>query len=230
MDLGRVTNVEPVEFPKPEVGFYPGTPYRVRFAVDETIKGASTKSLDVILCLQHRHEIDYLRDRKCEVMLVGSRKRFDPEAEIGLEPLDSHYSFRLLKPIPVRKGEEDPIGRQLNITFDSGRMFDIDFRVISRREDLLRRARDFARKHHEELETGGVGIPREFAQPCGYPNAFATLILPVCPEAKDRVEKLIQKPDRLFRGVPAKESEFQRGSVLRGLQRFLEEDWPRSSP
>src|SRR5262245_25825157 len=69
--VGTVKDLQPIEYAKPADGFYPGNPYKVSFTVTETIKGTPAKSVELILTLQHAFNLEYLRDNKIEVMLVG---------------------------------------------------------------------------------------------------------------------------------------------------------------
>ena len=221
--VGFVKQLEPTQYEKPKEGFYPGEPYRVTFAVSETIKGAPAQSLDLILTLQHTFELEYLRDNKIEVMLVATNQYIDEEAELGLAPPGSRYSFRILQPIrhPKDTPKTEWIGEQLNVSFNEGRMFDLKLNVVSRREEILKRARAFAKKYPEVLKAEYISVPNEFGAKCGYPNAFCLITLPLCPESKALALQLEKNPSRLLKDVREKDLEWQRKSVVEGLKRFL---------
>jgi hypothetical protein len=221
--VGFVKQLEPIEYEIPKDGFYPGKPYRVTFTVSETIKGVSAKSMNLVLCLQHTFNLEYLRDNRIEVMLVGTNQYLDEHAEIGLERPGMRYSFRILQPIlfPTSSPSTEWTGQQLNVSQNSGRMFDLNLDVISRRDEILKRARAFAKKHPEVLQADYIGVPNEFAVKCGYTDAYCLITLPLCPESKKLAHKLEKKPDRLLKDVKEADLPMQRKAVMDSIRLFL---------
>ncbi|HZH99482.1 MAG TPA: hypothetical protein VEX38_10965 [Fimbriimonadaceae bacterium] len=221
--VGFVKHLEPIQYPKQETDFAPGKPYRVRFAVLETIKGKPAKSLDLILALQHTQKLDYVRDHGLEVMLVGTTDDVDEEAEVGLEVPGTRYSFRILQPIRHPKTEPTTawIADHLNTSMNEGRMFDLNLRVISGRENIVKRARVFASKYPEVLGKGHINIPNEFGVKCGYTNAYCMITLPLCPETKRLALALEQDPSRLLKDVKTEERGVWRKAIRASVRKFL---------
>lgn len=221
--VGKVKSFEPVTYKKPDETFYPGTPYRVSFAVAEFIKGKSVSDLPLILCLQRTETLPFLRDQQTEVMLVGSQEPIDEEAELGLEPTGSHYSFRILRPLPVTEKTSPShwIADQLNTSMNRGQMFDLNLRVLSRREDILARARSFVKKHPGVLNCGFLSVPNEFGVKCGYTNAYCGISLPLCSETRELAIRL-KKDDRwILQDVVAEKRGFAQKTLQQSLLQFL---------
>lgn len=220
--LGTVRSLEPSDDAKPAEGFFPGQPYRVEFAVTETIKGTRAKTLDLRLTLQHAWNLEYLRDHNIEVMLCATTQPVDEEAEIGLD--GSRYSFRILAPVrhPRSAPETKWIADQMNVSLNEGRMFDLQLRVVSRRGEIVRRARAFAKAYPETLATQWIRVPNEFGVACGYTNAYCGITLPLCRESRQVAERLAKDPGRLLRNVKDGDLDWQRKSVLASLRQFLD--------
>ncbi|MFZ4508091.1 MAG: hypothetical protein ACOYON_10400 [Fimbriimonas sp.] len=221
--VGHVKSLAKIDHEKPNTGFYPGDPHKVTFEVDETIKGPKAKSLDLILTLQNTFNLTYLRENQVEVMLVASSQYVDEESEVGLEPLGSRYSFRILKPVvhPEGRPETKWIGDQFNISQNAGRMFDINLNVLTSRNQIFRQARAFAKKYPGELKHFYFIVPNEFGVKCGYTNAFCGITLPLCPESQRLMQSLRKDPSRLLRDVKPAELESQRSGVTKSIAQFL---------
>ena len=86
--VGKIFEITQIEYGKPLTDIQKsGKPYRLVFAVSETIRGEEVKSLELVLSLQSAHFLEYMRDHSIEIMLVGGPTRGDSyrDAEIGIE-------------------------------------------------------------------------------------------------------------------------------------------------
>ncbi|MBL1152033.1 MAG: hypothetical protein D8M22_04755 [Armatimonadetes bacterium] len=230
--VGRIVSLERIEYSQELVGEQVlGKPYRMVFQVRETIRGKDAKMVELVLSLQHSHMLDYMRDHKSEVLLAGSANRIDsdPDPEVGIEEdgkrVDGHwYHFRFLETPP--KTDKNTIERQINITYNEGKMFTFDLKVIRGRDAILKRMREFAKKHKETVEAVYLRVPNDFASLVGYPNAFAKVRLPACAETERTLVSLLKDPDLIF-GRIGPQPEFERdatlGSAIQCLKPFKNE-------
>ncbi|MFN0125707.1 MAG: hypothetical protein ACKV19_03350 [Verrucomicrobiales bacterium] len=228
--LGKILEITQIEYGEPLTDIQKlGKPYRLVFAVSETLRGEEVKSLELVLSLQGAHFLEYMRDHSIEVMLVGGPTRGDsyPDAEIGIEEQgkrvdDERYHFRLLDNVMVpESGGKDSIAAQINRKNDSCRMFTNELRIALGREAILRRARDFAKQHSEILSTVSLRIPNEFGALCGHPNAYCIITLPICPETRTALIALKDDPGLILRRIKSKDEDSNLASVLVGAHKAL---------
>lgn len=223
VNIGSIKSIEPSDYTFPPEDQYYGKPYKITFSVTETIKGPAAKSLSFVLALQHTTEISYLKENNVELVLFHSDRFSDEEGEFGPGIPGSFYSFRILE--KLKSDRNGPLPRttadQLNINLNEGRFFDLNLNVIPGRDNILRKARAFAKKYPGTLKVNHLMVPNSFAAQCGYPNAYAIVILPMCEETKKVIAKLVKNPDRLLKFSPESDRERQRTYYLGGLRRFL---------
>lgn len=208
--LGRIVSLEQVDYPLPPdplSTFW--KQFRMKFEVSETIKGERVKLVTVILNLQHADQLNYFLQHKTELLLergakyvpgVDSTSLYYVLEEEGKPVSDASIYFRTLGPVERGpRSEQRTVGEQIDIDLDSGRMFGADLTLFKSRSSVLRRAREFVKAHPGTLQTLHMSIPNEFATLCGYPNAFALIVLPVCPETERMLIRLLKDPDQLSR-------------------------------
>lgn len=223
VNVGSIKSIEPSDYTFPPEGHYYGKAYKVTFSVTETIKGPAAKSLSFVLALQHTTEIYYLREHNVELVLFHSDRYSDEEGEFGPGAPGNYYSFRILEKLKSDGNGSRPrtTADQLNINLNEGKMFDLNLNVISGRNNILKKARAFAKKYPGTLKVDHVMVPNEFAAQCGYPNAYALVALPICKETKKVIATLAKNPDRLLKYAPNSDRERQRTLMLSGLRQFL---------
>lgn len=187
-----------------------GKPYRLVFEVSETIRGGEVRRLELVLSLQSTHYLEYMREHSIEIMLVAGPARFSgsPGPKVGIEEQGKrvdgdYYHFRVLEPVDIPDSERGAkIATQINRKNDSCRMFSNELDVISGREAILGRARDFAKRHPKVLKTTLLGVPNEFGALVGDPNAYCEIVLPVCPSSRKTLEKVKEDPSFFLRRIP----------------------------
>jgi hypothetical protein len=230
--LGKIVSLERIEYSKGLVGpqVY-GKPYRMVFQVSETIRGKRATSVELVLSLQDTRILDYMRDSKSEVLLTGGPKRIDddPDPEVGIEEdgkrVDGYwYKFNFLE-IPIVTSE-DSIERQINVTYNEGKLFTLDLQVIRGRDAILKHMREFAKQHKGVMEAVYLNVPNSFASLIGHPGAFSLVALPVCAETERTLVSLLKNPDLIFARI-GRQTEYQReatlGSAIQCLKPFKSE-------
>lgn len=223
VNVGTIKSLEPSDYTFPPEGHYYGKAYKVTFSVTETIKGPAAKSLSFVLALQHTAEILYLKENKIELVLFHSDRFSDEEGEFGPGTPGNFYSFRILEKLKPDGNGSLPrtTADQLNINLNEGKMFDLNLNVISGRNNILKKARAFAKKYPGTLKVDRLMVPNAFAAQCGYPNAFALVIFPMCQETRKALTTLERNPDRLVKFSPEKDRERQKTLYLLELRKFL---------
>jgi hypothetical protein len=74
--VGKIVEIEPIEYGEPLTDNQKsGKPYRLIFAVSETIRGEEVMNLELVLSLERPYFLEYMRDQSIEVMLVGGPSR-----------------------------------------------------------------------------------------------------------------------------------------------------------
>jgi hypothetical protein len=225
--VGKVIKLEQTEYDKSLVGVQSyGKPYRLTFAVEETIKGKESKQVQLVLSLQSTRFLEYMRQHGSSVLMVGGPNRInsDPDPEVGIEedgrPVDAHwYQFLFLDPPNKADRQKDPdLAKQISITFNEGRMFTIDLQVVQGREAILQRARAFAKKHRETNESVWLRVPNAFGQLVGYANAYCGIKLPVCPETERTLIALLKNPRLIFDRIPPQQDWDKNSLVVETLK------------
>lgn len=227
--VGAIESLEQVAYDKPlPFPLNAGKEYRLLFKVAETIRGARVSTVELLVNLQHNTDLEYLRDHHTELMLIGGSSLDDEGEVIVLEeqgqPVDpTRDSFRILRPLPRAKGKDGrTVGEQININLDSGSMFDVNLSVVRSRDEILKRARAFAKNHSEVLKTIWLLVPREFGEQCGYANAYCGIRLPVCAETEHTLTGLLKNPNRLLKGVKPNDRDYARSRLLADVLGALE--------
>lgn len=230
--VGAIKSLELTEIPAKEGRTAPtmhGKPYRLVFETTETIRGAKSKTVELLLDLQYAHDLEHLLENKTELLLVGSPSDQDEDAKVGYRETENgfereRYSLRPLRKLPTTKpGDTQSIEWQLNTTFNSGRMFCLDFTVARSREAVLKKARAFARTHPEVLPTFWIIVPNEFGVQCGYTNAYCGITLPVCKETEEILRSLLRSPERVLHDVPEATRTLARATFLEEIQKGLKQ-------
>jgi hypothetical protein len=209
--LAKIPPSEPPTFPAYE------RQYRLTFTVSEAIRGPKLASTEFVVSVQRLTNLQYFRDHATELLLIGSTAPGDENYVQGVD--DLRYSFRILQPLPA-KG--DAVAAQINTDLDSGRMFGVDLALLTTKSEILRRAREFTRKHPEVTSTLWLQVPNDFARRCGYPNAFAVISLPICPETASTLVSLLRNPDQVTRFVSLKDRLIARSWLVREVLRRIE--------
>ncbi len=235
--VGKITELQQIEYKKPLTGIQKfGKPYRLVFEVSETIRGDKVKRLELVLAMQSRHFIEYMRDHSAEIMLVAGPNRLDsfPSPEIGIEEqgkrLDGErYQFRLLTPVKIPKSDGgDSIASQLNKMYDSCRMFTNELEIVEGRDAILTRVRAYAKKHTKMLSAVTLVVPNEFGALCGTPNAYSGIMFPVCPETKTTITALKDDPGLILRRIDSRDEDYThallRDEATKALADFPDQD------
>lgn len=211
--VGKIVELKPIEYDQPLTRTQQiGKPYRLVFAVSETIRGDHAERLNLVLSLQSTHNLAYLREQAAEIMLVAGPDSLHtlPRAEIGIEEQGERvdgqwYHFRLLEPLPIPKpGSPDSansakIASQLNKSYDACRMFTSDLQIVEGRQAILKRARAFAKEHTKQLAGVPLYVPNDFGALVGSPNAYCAITLPVCAQTKQTLTALQADPTPILR-------------------------------
>jgi hypothetical protein len=239
VQVGKIVGIEQTEvsgalqFPQNV-----GKPYRVTFAVSETIRGDKVKQVDMVLALQVTQYLDYLRAHQVEIMLVAGPNRLDsfPSAEVGIAEQGRRvdgdwYQFRVLEPVsPAGSAKKSQVGAQIDTYYDSGRMFACDLSVIHGRSEILKGARAFARRHREMLRSVWLRVPNAFGARCGDPNAFCGITLPICPETQRTLLALVKNPDlielHMVTALSPAERRYPSAEEISRLAAELLKQWP----
>lgn len=223
VNVGRIDSIEPSDYTFPPEDQYYGKPYKITFSVTETIKGPKAKSLSFDLALQHTTEINYLKENNIELVLFHSDVFSDEEGEFGPGTPGNFYSFRILEKLESAGNGSLPrtTADQLNINLNEGRFFDLNLNVISGRDNILRKARAFAKKYPGTLKVNHLMVPNSFASQCGYPNAFAILLLPICNETKKVIAKEAKNFNQLLKFTPESARKQQKTFFSAELSKFL---------
>ncbi|MCB9949653.1 MAG: hypothetical protein H6824_01580 [Planctomycetaceae bacterium] len=229
--LGKIVELKETTYggPLTEIQKF-GKPYRMVFAVDEAIRGEETERLDLILSLQSTIYLEYMRAHSVEILLAAGPTRLDRNARprVGIaeqgKPTgeEERYHFRILETVDVPDTSvERQIATQINQMHDSARMFTTSFDVATGREDILKRVRQFASKYKTPLPTVMVGVPNEFGELCGNPNAFCSITLPVCPETKTILLAIQNDPNLIMHRIKSRNEEYDRERLATEVKKAL---------
>jgi hypothetical protein len=207
--LGKIVELKPIDYDKPLTMLQKiGKPYRLVFEVTENFRGDEGKRLELVLALQTPWQMEYMRDHKLEVLLLGGTLLHDyPHVGgIGIEEAgkpvndEERYQFRLLDPVKIPEAkdaaseEQAEYARMLNSGFDECRMFNGDLKVITGSKEILPVMRAFVKKHPQVLLRVMVDVPNEFGAQVGSSNAYCGISLPICPETKATLVALKADP------------------------------------
>lgn len=226
--VGKIVEFKPIEYDKPLTSTQKlGKPYRLVFEVSETIRGEPIERLELVLSLQSIHELTYLREQAAEIMLVGGPNslRTNPGAKVGIEEQGERadgewYHFRLLEPLAIPEsgssefGDPAEIAKQLNKSYDACRMFTSELEIVQGRKAILQSVRAFAKENTKLLSGVSLRVPNEFGALVGSPNAYCTILLPMCPATKKTLTALKDDPGRILRRI---ESQDEKGDLSRLL-------------
>ena len=215
--VGKIKSLEQTEHDGPlnRVEKF-GDPYRLVFAVEETIKGDEVEEFEIVLSLQHAHQLEYMRDHGAEIMLVGGPNRLDsyPRARVGIEEEGRRvegnwYQFRLLKRLPLPdEGRDRVYAEQINRSYDECLMFTNELKIVEGKEAILKRAREAARLHSKTLASVQLYVPNEFGALVADPNAFCMITLPVSEETERTLMTLLQEPGTVLGRIKRNESRY----------------------
>ena len=210
--VGKITNIEEVkeiEFEKPLTRIQKvGKPHRLVFEITETIRGEKLKRLELTLSLQHTLYLEYMRQQSVEIMLVGGPDIMCtyPRPRIGLleqgEQVEAeYYHFRVLDVMNVPEDDKRAaaLARQINLYYDSCRMFTNELEIVTGRDAILERVRSFAEKYPKRVPALSLNVPNGFGRLCGVPNAFCHITLPISPNTKKTLIALEEDPTSVLR-------------------------------
>ncbi|MBS1715808.1 MAG: hypothetical protein JST30_15885 [Armatimonadetes bacterium] len=176
---------------------------RIVFAVSETIRGPKIRET-VFLNRSHHSDLDALRDLKVELLYaIGQGHRgWDPEKRyVPVDPAPSAFGtygyLHSLAPIKEAKSPDHPAA-DFDVASDQGRMFGADLSVVRSRKDILKRAREYQRKHPETVGTVELGLPDGYFDLVGYHNAFGIVALPKTAETGVTLRRIVEEPERLL--------------------------------
>jgi hypothetical protein len=229
--VGRIQSMVQIDYKNETGNELPyGKIYRLKYAVTETIRGAETKELDLVMAIQNPWPLKYQLEHHIEsLLLIGNSNRtsVDNDYVTGIEEqgkiiIGDEYHFRTLDRVPAEaKKPEDRDGAQLNITYDSGQMFDVSLKVVKGRNEILKRAREFAHLHREILDGMWFRVPNEFGQQCGYSNAYCGIALPICEETKLSLLNLKKNPNLIVKFIHRDAGAWTKERVLSDIDGML---------
>lgn len=229
--VGKVVEVAVVAYEKPLEGPQKiGKPHRVVMEVGETIRGEAVKKFELVLALQTTAYLEYVRDHAIPVMLVGGPQRMDsfPAGEIGIEaqgqPVAGEtYQFRVLDAVEVTESGDGAAAavRQININYDSGRMFTNELGVVSGNAAILERVRAFSKKHPEALAPVTLQVPNEFGRLVGDPGAYCSILFPICPETRATLEAVRKDPGIILRRIKVPNVERSAEAIVAEVEKAL---------
>jgi len=125
------------------------------------------------------------------------------------------YQFRLLDPVKVPKSASGAaIASQLNMHYDSCRMFTNELEIVVGREAILARARTFAKENGKMLSAVLLSVPNEFGALCGSPNAYCAIMLPMCPSTRKTLIALKNDPGLVLRRIKSRVENDNRSRLL----------------
>lgn len=207
--VGKIEKIERIEYSKPLTGNQTyGKPYRVTFKVEETIRGKESDEVEIVLSCQHTTMLDFMQRNQSSILLVSSLNSIDhdPNPEVAIEEdgqrVDGYYyQFRFLDAPSRKKGPDENFVGQILTTYNSGRMFTTDLKVIKGKKAILSRLRDFAKTHPETGQSVFLRVPNRFGELVGYANAFCGIRLPVCPETEKTLISVLQKPELILNRI-----------------------------
>lgn len=231
--VGKVVEVAVVAYEKPLEGPQKiGKPHRVVMEVGETIRGEAVKKFELVLALQVTAYLEYVRDHTIPVMLVGGPQQMNsfPGWETGIEeqgqPVTGEtYQFRVLDAVEVIESGDGAAAtvKQINLNYDSGRMFTNELGVVSGDAAILERVRAFSKKHPEALAPVTLKVPNEFGRLVGEPAAYCSILFPMCPETRSALEALRKDPGIILRQVKVPNAERAAEAIVAEAEKVLAE-------
>lgn len=161
--------------------------YKLTINVKEFLKGPKTKSVHLIVetsDYDQRHQ--QWKDLESEFLFFVNHV---PQAN-GTQPLDNKWPsawtlLRLGEPAPAEKGYS-------SVTLP---IFAADFSVLTTREQVLARARQFAAKHLKTLKTYTFTIPHVIAAQCSAPCDANFLVVPIEPTLEQIAKRILSQPE-----------------------------------
>lgn len=228
--VGKIVELEETEYKKPlEAEQNYGKPHRVVVEVAETIRGEPVKRLELVLAVQNKVYLQYMRDNAIFFLLVASPQPIDtfPFPEIGIEEQGKpvtvgRYHFRVMDPVAVpESGDGTALVRQINLYYDSCRMFTNELGLVTGSQAILERMRAFAKKYPDMREPVMLGVPNEFGALCGSPGAFCGILMPACPETRTTLEALKKDPGLILRQVKVPNPERSAEAIVEEVDKAL---------
>ena len=248
--VGEIITLEPVEYDKALTDTQKiGKPYRVVFKVSETIRGEEVDQIELILSLQITWELEFLQERAAKIMLVGGPDYYRRDlSEIGIEAqgkpaTDEWFQFQLLEPVEDPEDEEAAKiaenakhvknVKHINGLNDSWRLFTNEFTVVQGSEKILKRARAFVEEHPKRIGSVSVRIPNEVGAKCGDPNAYCSIVLPICPSTLHTLDAIKKDPTDIMGDVETYEAgrgeltakeiyEWNRETMLKSIDKAID--------
>ncbi|MFY9232930.1 MAG: hypothetical protein WAO58_00545 [Fimbriimonadaceae bacterium] len=198
-------------------------PVRVRFQVTEAIRGKIGKTLDLSLEAQgFQPDLQTMRRLGVEIMLTVGRTRHwyagYPVAQLNGEQSGLFAYFRYVEKPPQKNGEPY-VSAYL---FDGGKIFDMRLQPVSGRRAILESAKRFLKLRPSELPTMDIHLPNDYLRRVGDPNAYATVRVPICPETRETLLRLLRYPEFVLKDVRPDMQVWERRRVLMMAIRNLE--------
>jgi hypothetical protein len=221
--VGRFKSIEHTEDTGDFLSVWKDLQYKVQLEVEETIRGDKKKTLNLVLVLGSKYPIDFLAENHAELLFYVSDAHFgaDPDMVDGALDGASNCGYRLLEPLKVDDGHQGAYLKGLNLTSDFGRMFGCDLSVVRGREAVLKRARDFAKKHKGVFKPISFGLPDGFFDLVGYHNAFGLLTLPACPETERTLTSILKDPDAYLKRYKPMDEKLDREVFIQNATKAL---------
>ncbi|MBV6458045.1 MAG: hypothetical protein HONBIEJF_01167 [Fimbriimonadaceae bacterium] len=197
---------------------------KLRIDVTDDIRGVPAKTLELDLDLRHfGGSIEGFRDLRMEVFVtIGGTNPW--YAGLPVRSVDGQArsgQFATIRSIgAVPKGN---IKHDINYYLhEHGRIFDLRLDCVTGRRGILNRARAFQKQHPKPLPTISLILPNAYLRKVGDPNAYGAVTLPVCPETRATLLRLLKDPEFVLREVKRDAYAWERRHVLCMALRELE--------
>lgn len=197
---------------------------KLRIDVTDDIRGVPAKTLELDLDLRHfGRDMEAFRDLRMEVFVtIGGTDHWYaglPVREVNGQLRSGQFAYiRSVGALPKGDGKPD-VNYYLH---EYGRIFDIRLEPVTGRKGIISRARAFHKRYPKPLPTLFLILPNSYLRKVGDPNAYGAVTLPVCPETRATLLRLLKDPEFVLREVKRDTYAWERRHVLCMTLRELE--------